>query len=226
MKTFRALAALAVVTAGTVVATAGPAAAKGPESVTLTGPGIDGTVVVGGWGAADQDASTDFPAYLHLALTQFTDGLLFETDVIGTPEPQPSGGEDLGAKYTLTWTMSSASSADPAANVIVQELYPEAASDRSYIRTLANRFTDSPDRWVEVDPILGDILDAYNAVPAAETVAAETSTSASTDEPSSGLHPLATLAAATTTFAAGLALGRRRRGRGRARWPWATEPAT
>jgi hypothetical protein len=211
MRTIRALAVLAIVTAGTVVA-AGPVAAKGPESVTLTGPGINGTIVVGAWGAADQNASTDFPAYLHLALRQLTDVLLYDTGA--TLSPEPSGREDLGPKYTLTWTMSGPADADPAAYTVVHELYPEASFERSYIRTLANRYTDSPERWFEVDPVLGDILDAYSASPDAEAVAAQTSTPASTDEPSSGIHPLATLAAATTTFAAGLTLGRRRRWHG------------
>lgn len=217
MKTIRALAMLATVTAGAIVATAGPAAAKGPESVSLTGPGIDTPIVVGGWGAADQGESTDFPAYLHLALRQFTDVFLFEME--NNLSSEPSGGEDLGPKYTLTWTMSAASSADPAANTVVQELYPDAAFGHSYIRTLANRYTGSPDRWFEVAPVLADILDAYSAAPAAETIAAQSATPASTDEPSSGVHPVATLVAATTTFAVGLTLGRRRR------WPWAPRVA-
>jgi hypothetical protein len=215
MKTIRALAALTIVTAGTVVAAAGPAAAKGPQTATLTGPGIDDPVVVGGWGATDQDASTDFPAYLHLALYQFTSVLLHQTDDPGSSEPP--AGEDLGPKYTLTWTMSEPSTADPADYTIVQELYPATSFERSHIHTLANRYTASPDRWTEVDPVLADILDAYSAPTADDpeaVVAPAAAASASTDEPSSGIHPLATLAATAATFAAGLTLGRRRR------WPW------
>jgi hypothetical protein len=216
MRIIRALAVSAIVTAGTILAATAPASAKGPESVTLAGPGIDGSIVIGGWGAADQDASTDYPAYLHHALRQFTDFFLWEVDAAVSEEPP--AGEDLGPKYTLTWTMSGPSGADPEDYTIVQELYPETSSQGSYIRTLANGYTDRADMWVPVDPVLGDMLDAYSAAPADEAVAAaaRTSTPASTDtdQPSSGIHPVATLAAATSTFAVGLTFGRRRR------WPW------
>jgi len=56
----RALAALTIVAAGAVVAAAAPVAAKGPESVTLTGPGIDGTV------DARRTADQNVPDQVHL----------------------------------------------------------------------------------------------------------------------------------------------------------------
>lgn len=108
---------VAAVAAGltVVLVAASPAAAKGADQVTITGPGLSAPIVVGGNG--EPGSGTD--------LGQLADGCgLFDmaySGSTGTVGTQPSG--PLGAKYDLAFRFPSDK---PEGDVFHMELYPAA----------------------------------------------------------------------------------------------------
>ena len=98
---------------GLVVALAGPAAAKGPQGLTIGYPGGGPPVDLGGDG------------------TNFQMGPLTEQlglwSAFGDPEVTPLTAEPpsapVGAPYTVSWTMYHGGTADGGALVITQRLY-------------------------------------------------------------------------------------------------------
>lgn len=100
-----------VVMVSAVFAVAGTALAKGPESATITGPGIEQPleVMVHFDGAADLVNQTG----------------LWSTSGVTRLEGAPSG--DLGPGYTLTWVNSGPPEDTLEQRTIHQVIYPDAA---------------------------------------------------------------------------------------------------
>ena len=100
--------------AGLVVALSvvfnGPAVAKGPESVTITGPGHDAPVEV------------TFESHIDISGLMEATGLWF-----GVNTPLASPPPDLGDEYTVAWVNSGPPGLPVADRTIVQYLYPDAA---------------------------------------------------------------------------------------------------
>ncbi|MGH2641795.1 MAG: hypothetical protein ACRDGO_08870 [Actinomycetota bacterium] len=100
--------------AATLVVTASSALAKGPESVTLTGPGIDGPI----------ELDTTSPGLLGRAMGQT--GLWWSARgdrPLPLREPPP---EDLGPGYTLTWILYGEPGERTEERTIRQLIYPFA----------------------------------------------------------------------------------------------------
>ena len=99
------------------LALAAPVAAKGPDQATITGPGLDSPIVLGG--DAEGDAYSSFG--------QFAEGAGFMYAVFQqTPDPmrakRPQG--DLGPKYEIVWRVPRGELSPALAR---QDLYPYAA---------------------------------------------------------------------------------------------------
>jgi hypothetical protein len=105
-RSVRWLAAGLIVAAVALVAS--PAHAKGPDQVTIEGPGIDDAIVVrGDWTLAEQTGWVT---------------AVWGEPATGMSTSAPAG--DLGAAYTMTWRLPMGS--DVEADYIHQTLYPFA----------------------------------------------------------------------------------------------------
>jgi hypothetical protein len=133
------------------IALAEPAVGKGPESVTISGPGLDEPIdVLGGTEAADA------PSYLVVALTELTN--LWETSEAGlTPEPHT---ERLHERYTLTGLMARPSEADPDDYTVRQDLYPNVAFGGPAVYIHPSRYLRTEGGWFQASPALRDTLSA------------------------------------------------------------------
>ncbi len=98
-----------------VIGVSSPVAAKGPESATITGPGIDEPVELMDTGDA---------ALVGLFMEQT--GLWYGTGDLPSPIEEPAG--DLGSAYTLTWINSGPPGLDVEVRTIRQVIYPNAES--------------------------------------------------------------------------------------------------
>lgn len=102
---------------------AGTVLAKGPESVTITGPGIDQPLelmkAVGGSGSCDPDCS-DSPLVRLMEQT----GLWYASGDLPIPLDEPA--EELGSGHTLTWVRLGAPDETLAQRTIRQIIYLEA----------------------------------------------------------------------------------------------------
>src|SRR5207302_4727012 len=90
-----------------------PASAKGPSKLVVTGPGFASPVVldtVAGW-----ELFQDAGGFAALDCG-FCDGM-------GRHRPS----QDLGPRYTVTYTMESSSNHQTRSNQVVQYLYPDAS---------------------------------------------------------------------------------------------------
>lgn len=152
----RICAALATVVSVVMLSTvlAGPAWGKGPESATITGPGLDEPIEVFG---TDGESA---PSYLVIALTDLT--YLWDTSNAGmTPEAPPDG--TLQERYTLTWRMFGPSEededGDEADYTVRQDLYPNAfGGPRVHVHP--SEFLGTDGGWFEAGPALRDTLAA------------------------------------------------------------------
>jgi hypothetical protein len=199
MRIRRVVAVAFLALAGSVVF-AGPAEAKGPKTVTLSGPGIDEPIVVAAYGDAAHEESTaddSSPPYLDFALTEAAGMYLY--DLTGARSTPPIG--ELGPKYTLTWLMYGPSDADPEDWTVVQELYPDATC-APVIHVLPSQYTNNEEGWFDAPDLLQATLAAYTTP---EPIAAQR------PEPTkSGIALPAMIAGLAAAFTAGLTLGRRR----------------
>ena len=181
-----------------VVGDARPAGAKGPETLTISGPGIDEPIEVHLMGQNLDDT----PSYLVVALTE----LAGPYDLTSRAAPRastPSG--DLRDRYTLTWAMSHPSDADPAAYTVVQDVYPDAAFGGPYIYLHANGYTGDAGGWYEAHPALRDTLAALGTPVARLATTAPTTPAAPPAPEATPAWPLPL--AAATGLAAGAILG-------------------
>lgn len=193
------VAALAIVVTG-----AAPAGAKGPASLTITGPGLDDPIEVSltGEGA---DAP---PPYVVVALME----LVGPYDLASRADARDAKpGGRLHERYTLTWTMAHPPDADPASYTVVQDVYPNAA--------FGGPFLADADGWYEARPALRDTLAALGVPVTHPTTAHLAATQAATPPapPRPGPDrltpwPLALAGAAglTAGLTAGVTLARRR----------------
>ena len=95
------------------------ALAKGPTSASITGPGIDGSIDVGGEpGSGEPGSGADLSKVAEHAGV-FAIG--FGANASQLTEDPPEG--DLGPGYTLEWTVPNGG---PEDDVVVQRLYPYA----------------------------------------------------------------------------------------------------
>lgn len=175
-----------------------PAAAKGGQTATLSGPGIEEPIVVMDNGDPTLGGVTvddDFPSYLHLALSDATQQYVY--DLTGARSGPPPG--ELGPKYTLTWLMWGPSGSDADDWTVVQEIYPDHPSG-PLIHTLPSHYLNGEEGWFVADELLRDTIAAYSAP------ATEEATPPAPAE--SGLAPPAVIAVVVAAFAAGLATGR------------------
>jgi hypothetical protein len=98
------------------LALAAPVAAKGPDQATITGPGLDGPIVLGG----------DAEGHFYSSFGQFVEGAGFMYAVFQqTPDrmvaKRPQG--DLGPKYEIVWRVPGGGTGTSFAR---QALYPYA----------------------------------------------------------------------------------------------------
>jgi hypothetical protein len=105
-----------LITAGLALALAAPAAAKGPDQATITGPGVDGPIVLGG--DAEGNFTSTFGRFVH--------GAGFVSAVFQqTPDPmlnrRPTG--DLGPRYDVVYRVPGG---DTGTSNVRQALYPYA----------------------------------------------------------------------------------------------------
>jgi hypothetical protein len=117
-----------VICAAAALAVPGVAAAKGPSSATITGPGLDKPLAVQGTGEGD----TSTPLGLLVM-----DGGFFPEVFGQSPNPllrqRPAS---LGSRYVVTYTMPSDSTAD----TLHQDLYPYAVGGPVTYMAPAQRF--------------------------------------------------------------------------------------
>lgn len=198
MRTVRLLAALAAATAVWIGA-ADPAAAKGPKEATLTGPGIDEALTIHISGDSTIDAS-DASFHLGLALTDMTSVYVWPSE--NTQTSPPDG--DLGAKYTLTWTMPAPSDVDPEDHKVVQELYPSTPSG-PWIHTLPSTATTTDEGWYMAADEMPAVLAALGEN---DTPRMEPASTSSSSGGSLAIWP--PTVAAAVAFTAGVAVGRNR----------------
>ncbi len=102
-----------------VVAWASPAMAKGPDQATITGPGLNKPIVVGGYG---EPGSGD-------KLGRLSDGsglflLMFGSDGSGQHVVSRAPTGPLGPKFQLSYRVPDGSE---AGSTVRQDLYPDAA---------------------------------------------------------------------------------------------------
>jgi hypothetical protein len=105
-----------MVTVGIAIGSwASPAAAKGPDQATITGPGLDEPIVVTGWG--EPGSGGDLAG---LADGSGLFGVMFESGVGLLPEA-PDG--PLGARVEIAYRVPDGT---PAGSTVRQDLYPLA----------------------------------------------------------------------------------------------------
>lgn len=92
----------------------GPAVAKGPESVTITGPDLDAVEMT-------LEAHADISGLMELT------GLWFGSNTRLESPPQDLSDGTLGDEYTVVWVNSGPPALSVADRTIVQYLYPNAA---------------------------------------------------------------------------------------------------
>jgi hypothetical protein len=178
--------------AAVVIALAGPASAKGIQSATITGPGIDDPIDVS---PADGDGDR---------LSRLTG---FWEVMPGQPSPPTFTGEApagrLGPRYTITWRLLTGPDETTA---IRQDVYPNAEAG-PLVHTAAGQpifDTTTVGGWYAAPFALRDLLGSLG-VPGADAAPAATSSAAGSEAaraPSSdGSAWLAVILAATGTVA-------------------------
>jgi len=194
----RAAAFLCLFLLATLVA-APPADAKGAESLTITGPGLDEPLEIRLMG----DGTDDTPSYLVIALLELANPYTMGNEVDLSPNRPP---RPLNDRYTLTWQMAHPSDADPSAYTVIQDVYPNAMGT-PVIHVRRSTWLRSEGGWTDSSPALLDTLAALGvplsgATPALVSTRASTTTPRS-DDPTVWQIPVA----AATGLAAGLAVG-------------------
>jgi hypothetical protein len=182
---------------------AGPAWGKGPESVTITGPGLDRPIEIQLSGPGSQQDDT--PPYLVVALTELADPYYAgsEVELSAGPPPRP-----LKDRYTLTWHMSRPPDADPADYTVVQDLYPDAFT-MPVIHTRPGPYLGDSGGWYDAPSALRDTLGALGVpVSGLPTGLPDPSRAAArTPEPSAAAVWWSLPVAATVGLAVGVGLG-------------------
>jgi hypothetical protein len=103
--------------AALALALASPVAAKGPDQATITGPGLDTPIVLGG--DAEGNASSTFGRFAEGAGFMY---VVFQQTPDQTLAKRPKG--DLGPKYEIVWRVPGGEGATAFAR---QALYPYAS---------------------------------------------------------------------------------------------------
>lgn len=157
-----------------LVATASPAAAKGPAEVAVSGPGVDRTLNYYTKSVVDVDLGS-----LGEAARIF--------DIYGTsrPEPQPGvAAKALGARYVLTWDMGK--------NDVVQHAYPFAEGGAWVHFLPGHTMFGKPvaDGWVSA-PAITEQLVELGAVDKSSESSESSGSSASSEEQQAVLAPVA-----------------------------------
>lgn len=191
MTTPRRLSTIAILAAAAALLSAGIAAAKGPDSLRIEGPGLAEPRVVAPIYTDPPNADWQRLQDLMQATKVMSMG---STNPCGTPggscrEPAAPTG-DLGSRYTLTWTNSGL--ADPWA---VQDVYPYAAGGPAVHDREVGWQSGPIEGWFRADPALltvwADIglptrsaADAQTAPPAPAIAPAEATRSAGSERAS------------------------------------------
>jgi hypothetical protein len=158
--------------AGATIGTALPASAKGPETVTVTGPGLDEPVELS-MGDIEPGGTGRSAAGLVNELAQQVEPYRVWNGTGRLEDRAPAG--DLGEAYRLTWVMYGPSGADPADYTVVQDVYPDAdAEGGPVVHTHASAYLDSEGGWHVAPSGLRDTLADIGApLPGGEPVVAE-----------------------------------------------------
>jgi hypothetical protein len=118
LRTYAKAAVIAGLTAAALLAAAAPAAAKGPDQVTITGPGLAKPIVVTGMGeAGSASALGRLSEGTGLFLAMFGP----DQDGPGLHPTQPTAA--LGPKYLLEYRVPTQ---EPTPAIVKQDLYPYA----------------------------------------------------------------------------------------------------
>lgn len=192
----RAATFLCLLLLSTVLA-AGPAEAKGAQSVTITGPGLDEPLEIDLAGGND-----DTPSYLVVALMELANPYSINAGLDLAPEPPPRPLKD---RYTITWQMAHPTDADPSDSTVVQDVYPDAVHN-PVLHVRAGTWLDSDGGWTESSPALRDTLVALGVPLSGAPSLAATRSPAPTPSDTTAPWPLP-VTTATVGAAAGLALG-------------------
>jgi hypothetical protein len=159
------------------VASAGPASAKGIQSATISGPGLDGPKDVT---PANGDGG-------RLAtLTGFWDVIPGQPRPPTFTEQAPAGR--LGPRYTITWRLMTGPEETTA---ISQELYPDAAGGPLVHTPAGQRIFEGTTvgGWYAAPFVLRDVLSSLGVPPAAPAPAKAARVSAVTPEGASPASP-------------------------------------
>jgi hypothetical protein len=188
-----------------VLALAGPAAAKGIESATISGPGLDEPVELGG---GNVGKLPDLTAFWVVMPGQP------ETPTLADQAPT----KQLGPRYTITWRLMTDADETTA---IRQDLYPHAVGGPVVHTAAGQPIFDATTvgGWYEAPVALRDRLSALGVLPASATPAdgSSAATPQGAPAPSSGGPPwpaLIVVVTGTTALAgvgAALAVRRARR---------------
>jgi hypothetical protein len=178
-----------------VLALAGPAQAKGIQSATITGPGLDELLVAPGDGLA--------------SLTAFWEVMP------GQPQPptltDQAPTKQLGPRYRLTWRLTTHADRTTA---IHQDLYPHAEGG-PLVHTAAGQpifNAGTVGGWYQAPVALRDRLNALGVPPAAsDPVEAVDAVPSSNDSPWRAVIVLVAGAAALAGLGAAVAVRRARR---------------
>jgi hypothetical protein len=156
----RRVALVGVTVAGVVAAlvtsvlTAGPAWAKGPERLTITGPGLDQPIEIQLSGPGSKEEET--PSYLVVALIELANLYYVGPEVELASDPPPRNLKD---GYRVTWLMSQPPNADPADYTVVQDLYPDVGGG-PVVHTHPSAYTGGAGGWYRAAPGLRGTLAA------------------------------------------------------------------
>lgn len=185
------------------IAVAAPAWGKGPESVTIIGPGLNRPIEIPMSGPGSRQDDT--PPYLEVALTELADPYYAGPEV-ELPAHPPSA--QLPDRYTLTWHMSRPFNSNPADYTVVQDIYP-AAAEGPLIHTHPGSFLKGEGGWYEAPPALRDTLAALG-VPVSglpSDLPDPSRAAADTPEPATSVEVWWLPLAATAGLGAGIGLG-------------------
>ena len=191
----RAAAFLCLLLFSTLVA-ASPAEAKGAQSLTITGPGLDEPIEV-------DLAGGDTPSYLVIALMDLTNPNTISSELDLSPEPP---GVPLEDKYTLTWHMAHPPDADLAGFTKVQDVYLDRFWD-PVLYVHPSEYGGTEGGWTVSPSALRDTLAALGVpiegMPELATARSQPPSPDRSSDPAAWPVPLA----AATGLVAGLGVG-------------------
>jgi hypothetical protein len=158
VRTFRSVTAAAALASLTLLV-ADPAAAKGPRSASIDGPGLDAPIVDA------QGGMSNLPTLTGLY------GVLWSDPAVALLDEAPTG--DLGPAWVVTWDMGDLhepGTASDAPALVLQTVYPYAEGGPLVQTEAGQPFYEQETigGWYEAPSGLGNLLERLGIPPAAD----------------------------------------------------------